>query len=374
MDFGTTFYFINRPERLPLEALFYDISQKIKLYQEHSITTKELYDKEFQDKKSNMVKDYKISIATANERYQSIISENGDNEFAHSLAGHESGMDFLTHEMASEMELLDERFASLQDYSYKSSLVLLYALLESELRKISQILQAIRATKIGIDNLKGKDYLEAINDYFDLVLELDASSIEKYKTGFKEIQYLRNRIMHNGGEFETGARPTELSQIIQRNSGSVSLRIDGPTGSKHIKISNEYLMANYKIIQNYFVALLWICDEKHGFPILQGRLLYLLRYLIPDVELKTNRADRSENKVLIELDLLKPGNGMPLAKCRISARRSPSKTVEILDETDAFDKMEKFKKNLESSPDTILAKVLGLFLAEDLRYVQVRFY
>ena len=128
-----------------------------------------------------------------------------DDEHAHDHASHISGMDSLYYNAQSQDESINQRFEALYHYFTKSSLAQAYALLESELRSFCNHLQSSLGYKIGLEHLKQKDYLQSMSNYLELVADLEMAALKQY---FSQIQFLRNKIMHNGGEFPSGKLPS----------------------------------------------------------------------------------------------------------------------------------------------------------------------
>lgn len=364
MDFGATVFFFNPRKVLPLEHFFTDIIKKINLCEQHSETTVALYNKEKSDQLKKSKNDYDKAIQIASKMYNEILAMNGDDDFGHSFASHESGIDSIQYNYQDEDEEINLRFNKMNEYFIKSSLVLTYALLESELRGLCKLLQTSLQKRITLNDLSEKDYLKSIFTYLDLIIEIPMTELaNKYQLNFKELQFLRNKIMHNGGEFSSNDDNQELNQIISRNSSQLSLLNNTENNSLLLQVKMDYVKKNYIEIKSFFKQLLWLVDEKLSFIILTNKLYHVFNFLASDLTI-SNIKLKSTNKtkqIMFHLHSKLETKEFNL-NCNLSLKQGLNSKVEVLDQVETIEQLKRLKIHLESTPSLLLSQALGIFI------------
>lgn len=362
MDFGATLFFLNPRKVYPLEHFFVEIIEKINLYEQHSKATIILYEKEKTDILKKSKESYDAAIKVANKEYSRILQENGNDEFAHSFAMHESGIDFLQYYYQNEEEEISIRFKKMNNYFTKSSLVLEYALLESELRGLCNLLQTSFQNRISLNDLSEKDYLKSIFTYLDLVINLPIKELaDNFKDDFKELQFLRNKIMHNGGEFLSANPNQELNLIINKNNNTISLE-KLENNSLLLNVEMNYVIKFYIEIKSFFTQLLWLLDQKLNFTILLNRFHHLFLFLASDLLISNLRLKTIGNIKEVKFELHSKLESKEFSiECNLILKHTAKNNFEILDQVGTIDKLKRLKDHIDKDPSILLSQTLGIF-------------
>ncbi|MEV4887667.1 hypothetical protein MRBLMN1_006259 [Chitinophaga ginsengisegetis] len=355
MDF--VFYFIGEREKSSLDHFFIEIEKKILLYQRHTATTSELYEREYKELKLNLDSQYNQEMKQANRSYEKIIAKGDfpDDEEAHSIAWHESGCDAIEYSFRYEEETLGERFEEIKDYFYKSTISTLYALLESELRFLCNLLKISFSKRLALQNLSDKDYLKSILTYLELVIEVQITSLHSFITKFQQLQFLRNKIMHNGGvivdeEYE------KLQNAITTSEEMIS--IQNVDGNKVIKINSVKYIDKYNfLIRDFFYELRWLIDETSGYQMLTEKFTFLFGYMAKETSVKITEVNKARNLIRSEIISQKEGLQFSL-NCNISIIKSSKNEIELLNQTSGISRVEDLFKQLKGRPDILFEDIL----------------
>jgi hypothetical protein len=281
-DFGFSMYFLDGSELGVLEKFFIQVQQKLLIYKRHTQTTVNLYQEEFKERLAGHQQNSQEALQKANEAYSRYYEEiDGDDYDKHSFAAHESGIDEIRHHFAMEEEALKQNFVEMADHYNKSALSTLYALMEAELRRYCAHLQTYYHKRISLERFEQGDYFRSIVEYFDQVIELNTASLQPYLTRLVTLQYLRNKIMHNGGEFPIPA-PEFLEGNVKTSDGGLRLEELPDEALQILRVKSKYVIPYYELIGELFKEMFRILHEKEGCSFLSGRLAYLFRFLAPD--------------------------------------------------------------------------------------------
>lgn len=362
MDFGALMYFLDEDKVSPLDRLFTQAIGKVKLYGQHTKTTIELYNKEESDIRGQIKEDYDKAMAIAGKEYDKIIAQQGDSESAHQFACHDSGIDAIQANYQGEDASAWERFVEIRDYFYASSLAQGYALLESQLRHLCVLLEKEMGKALTLEHLKQRDYLQSIWIYLTLVAEIDMSSLEAYRTRFAETQVLRNKIMHNGGEFGSGDIPQEISDLVAKYPDLLSLM--HRDGQALLKIRQEYLIALYHDLRSFFRELLWIVDQKLGFRLLSERLAYLFGFIAKDITVEGIKAKDIKKGRQVTFGLHSSKDGLELG-VKLSMEAARTKSISVVDQIEKNPLVARLKEHLEKVTSLLPGRILGSYLDKD---------
>lgn len=312
-DFRAMVYFSRAEQRPPLEAFFFNIKEKVNLYEQHSIITTDLYRKEYRDINDGLSTKYQLFHEEANKRYKELMEMEEYDDYAR----HESNLDEVQRSWAEEIERLATQFSQMADNFNKASLVVLYGLLESELRNLCELLKAEFEKRIGLEHLNEKNYLESILSYLELVIEIPVQDIQSFVSRFRDVQYLRNRIVHNGAEFPKFEANKDLERIIRESKKHLVL-IDA-TRATHVALRIqrvEYVLGYYDLLISFFGKLLWLLDKKTGYQLLKRRISFLFGFSAPK---------KSTIEVNIEaIEDIKKGK---LIRCKINFKHKNQKST-----------------------------------------------
>ncbi|MET3981408.1 Asp-tRNA(Asn)/Glu-tRNA(Gln) amidotransferase C subunit/uncharacterized protein YeaO (DUF488 family) [Mucilaginibacter sp. UYP25] len=280
-DFGFSMYFLEGPELSTPEKFFIQVQHKLQIYKKHTETTIKLYQDEFKEQLLNHKKKAQEAMAKANEAYELHYEEIvGSDQDKQSYATHESGIDELQYHFSNEEEALKNSFSEMADHFNKSALVTLYALMETELRRLCSQLQAHYQKRVSLERFEQADYLKSIMEYLDQIIELDISGFQPYQTKIIPLQFLRNKVMHNGGEFPLPV--TEyLDDLVKTSDGGLSLEEIPDEQFVVVRVRSKFVFPFYELISEMFYVLFALLNEKENFSFLSSRLAYVFRFLAP---------------------------------------------------------------------------------------------
>jgi Asp-tRNA(Asn)/Glu-tRNA(Gln) amidotransferase C subunit/menaquinone-dependent protoporphyrinogen IX oxidase len=283
-DFGFSMYFLEGPELSRLEQFFIRVQDKLQIYQRHTETTVQLYHEEYREQMSTHKSAFGAAMKTANEAYKRHYDEiNGSDDDKHQYAMHEAGIQEIEYHFANAEEALQLHFTEMADHFNKSALVTLYALLETELRRLCGLLQKHFNRRVSLDRFEQSDYLKSIMEYIDLIIEMDTTSLKPHISKIEALQFLRNRIMHNGGEFPLDKQEF-LEDLVKTSDGGLTLEEIPDEQTRLLRVKSKYLLPFYDLISELFREAFRQLNGKMGFTFLAGRLTYLFRFLAPDAD------------------------------------------------------------------------------------------
>jgi len=361
-DLGAIHYFATESIKFsPLELFFDDIKEKTALNEQHLFTTMNLYKKEFHEVKDKLTQEYKAAMATAKATYNKILEETGDERFA----SHDSGMDEIPEHFDHREEVIKKRFLELISYFNKSSLVLFYSLLESELRHLCNLLYTIFGKRITLEHLNNNDYLSSIISYLDLVIEIDVADLDGYISKFKEIQYIRNRFVHEGGEFLRERENKQLHQILNKNKDLLKLTDSSNPGYQTLRVQKiKYIIEYYDLLKYFFNDLLWLVEKKRNYSIIVGRLRFLFGFISENVIVRINgiMPTKKGKQITCEIESEEEGKSFRL-NCKITMVQSKKDEFKPIDQTDnSIPNLDRMLKYLEYHPEIITKGALGIFM------------
>ncbi|RYD50679.1 MAG: hypothetical protein EOP52_13545 [Sphingobacteriales bacterium] len=285
MDYGMISYFIYDRDIHPVEQSIVNAIRKISLYKNHLQSTTKLYGSEYSQQLDQLVITEKIQITEANERITQILAGAEQTEENRLYAEHMSGYDTIIFGYVDAKEELYNNFNEMVGYFNKSALVSSYSLLESELRRLCIILQETTNEKLSLKDISGSDYFGSMIKYLSLVIDIDTNKLEHYISKIRDLQKLRNKIVHSNGELISNTEDKEsrvnLLRIINQNKGTLSLKIDSETQIETIQIDNSnYIAKYYSIFNAFFSRTLWCIDKRLDHSFLISRFTYLLNSII----------------------------------------------------------------------------------------------
>ncbi|MGN7723606.1 hypothetical protein [Chitinophaga sp. 22620] len=320
-----SFHFIGDRKRTPLDKFLNEIDRKLTLFKKHTDNTNNLYEKEYKELKSENEEQYKRSLFEANAEFDKLVAGGGYNTDEDlQFAWHASGGSSVDSYFQDEDEALFDRFNTMKDYFYKSSLSSLYALLESELRALCGILKLSYNKKISLQNLNDKDYLTAIVTYLELVIEVETYTLESYITKFRRLQFIRNKIMHNGGVIPEEEREKFSKEIIYNESAICLIE------SSTVFIKNVQLIENnLQLIRDFFYELRWVLDKKSDYSILTHNLTFFFEQF--SKKIKVSILEVSQQRNFIKCHLVYDSSELQLLFfCNISFLKAKVKDTVII--------------------------------------------
>ncbi|RWY53950.1 hypothetical protein [Mucilaginibacter gilvus] len=390
MDFGLVWYFLFLKKKSAIDIYFFDLQQMLTMHEFNAETTTKLYRAEYKQAKAELEKEFNVALQEAKKIYDSHYDPTSENdEESHYLASYESGHDEIEQNHQIDDEQLTYRFSTMADYFNKSSLVITYAMFENQLRRYCDLLRLIFGKRLSVEDLDDRNYVKTCLNYLEKVIEVDIKSLEYLETKFKDLQYLRNRIMHNGGEFHEG-KNEDLERIINASNGSLELiksqepyeEFKEDVENKLPKLNllrvkkNEYLHQYFGIIAVFFQELLWLTDAKLKYKILKQRLLFLLgfsskRLKIIDIKVVHIAKGRQVKASLFSDDI----TDAIKFNCTITITRANKNQLTIINQIDGHSKLTRLVDHLNSRPEIIFDEIFqGFNLSSKSQNFNIIFY
>src|SRR5665213_2178843 len=291
-DFGFSMYFLDGPDLSLPEKFFIQVQHKLQMYKKHTQTTIKLYQDEFKERMTDHKKAYQAAMAEANEIYKRRYEEiEGNEQDKHDYAMHELSIGEIEYHFSNEEEALKNSFLEMADHFNKSALVTLYALMETELRRLCGHLQIYFKKRVTLERFEQADYFKSILEYLDQIIELDITDLQPYQTKLVPLQFLRNKVMHNGGEFQLPITDY-LGELVKGSDDGLNLEEIPNEQLTVVRVRSKFVMPFYDLISEMFMELFRLLNEKENFLFLRDRLAYLFRFLAADtvVSYKENKA------------------------------------------------------------------------------------
>jgi hypothetical protein len=337
--------------RSDLDAFFINLEEKIALYEQHIETTIRFYGEEREKNLKPIKAQFEKDSAETDEHYNKIYNEwEGSEDEKRLMALHLSNYDDMIGHYEVAEDMVNEHYAEMFDYFNKSSTVILYALLESELKRLCGILKTISGSRIAVEDFEDRDYIKGSFRYLDLVIEIPIAPLEPFETKIKHIQYVRNRIVHNAGEFSKKEDVT-LTQVIEQSEALLKLIDDYESDKRYLKIWDPaYIAKGYQLIRELFRTIFWAIEEKFGHLVLKERIKRLFK------------ADFGATEIAI-IDIAKIKKGTKVAfsvkvlpneadavwdfNCTITVTESKSYAIEIVNQIEGNEKIKNCVAELE---------------------------
>lgn len=328
--FQHSFYQIShqKPEN-KFEILFNEIKKQIDIYNRQYLLTLKTYIKEWQGEISSKNETYKTQKEIAEKIYVETFDGNEDDDSAHSYAMHTSGLETLEYMHFNTIEEIDNEYKNFLDLYSKSTLIALYSLNESKLNEISNIASEIFQKKIKPSHFNTRDYLNSSIQYLELVIELETDKIEKYISKLKDIQFLRNNIVHNISIFSDIKTITEIS-----NKHKESLNFNPE--NQYLKISNsKFIKDFFSLLKEFYKDLFWIIDKKQNSQIIRNGLIHWLGLIDNKISIEDFKFNKfSNNEKQMHFKAITFNADIPNFECRITLKKSKEKSFDLINQTD----------------------------------------
>lgn len=330
------YYLYANKEKSSLEIVFEDLIKKIELYEKQYKITLKLYKSELSKELKKLLEEYEIEEKKEKVNYDQAYAdtevEGEDEQMRHSYANHVSGLEVLYWEYQNEKDNITSRYLDFFDLYCKSLMTALYSLVESKLKEICDIIADDFGQKIKYEHLDSRDYLNASINYLDLVIQLPVVSLEPFISKLKDIQFIRNRIIHTQSKF-TGDNEKTISEIVKKSNGALELTTEKSASKLRLK-KTQYILDFFELIREFFEELFWLIDIKQEKKILKKGLKFWFGILdnkifIKNIELKKI----GQGKRNINFDLSSMKRSIPKFKCKVTISRASENSLEIIDQT-----------------------------------------
>jgi len=267
-------------DKLQIESFFAGTKSRINMHIKHIETTKSLYQKQLKEALLTLEKSFEIPRIEANERYKKLIAENGDDELERYSAHDESGLLDIDNELSMRNYELHEKYEELSTIFFDASLIQACSLLEKELKDLCNLLQTETHQQIALEDFASRDYIGGCFKYLRLVIKLDMKKLDPYVNKIRDLQFLRNKLVHDRGEFlKTDEKNKENLKIVKSiiNSSGGRLELIDEEKYQQIKITQaSYILDYYYIFLDFFQITLYLVEEKLDYALLKEKLQRLI--------------------------------------------------------------------------------------------------
>lgn len=358
--FQITFHYITHEREIDLlEKSFLNIKDQLELYEKQYSITLNSYLKSWQEELDKLQKSFEKVEKNAQERYQEALSNvDPENEDNIAYAMHVSGLDYLQHKNYEDQENIKSKYFDFLDLFSKSTLIALYSLNENFLNKTCDIVSQILSYKIKVSHFNSRDYLKASIDYLEIVVDIPIGGLESYISNFKDIQFLRNKIIHAGSQFSNDS----ILEIAKKHGGSLYY----DEKKEFLKIIKPEFIENLaKLFREFYEEVLWLLEEKREFQILKSLLeswFGVLKKGITINEINYKKTSRKIRTITFKINLDDPD--VPELTGKLILTRAKGYVVEIINQTDC-DFIKDFVDSQMESHGIYLEQELKVFLAFD---------
>jgi len=295
MDYGAIMYYISSKSFKGLDSFFSELDKKIALSERNTIATFSLYQQDHLTSHASLKSTFEHEMKLADSKYNAAYKEiNGGDDIKHAYAANESGWGYLTQRNAMDSELLDLRFEEMTNNLFTSSIISLYVLLESELKRLCNYWRKLTHNRIEISDFGQRDYVGASYKYIDKVMGINMSSIDSHLNKLKDLQNLRNRLIHDGGVLLV-EQLKSVKKLTDSSNGGLIYTLDGD--EYLLKITKiDYATHWHQVIRDFFENIFWSIDLQMEHRFLKARMQYLLGVLNPHIYIKNFTATQKNSK------------------------------------------------------------------------------
>jgi hypothetical protein len=387
MNFDLTWYFLFNKPQSPFDAYLFHVDEMLDVFEQNTTSTTELYRNEYGNAKSLISESIKKQVEDARIIYKQAYDEiEGDDYEKDNYASNKAGYQEIQEEDHYQHEQLLRKFQEMTDHFNKSSLAMTYSMLESQFRRYCELLKDITDQKLSIDDLEQSNYLLSMFNYLEKVIGLPMKSLEKFKLIFKELQFLRNKIMHNGAEFPNN-KNEELKTIITKSDKLLVLEKERTPSSDWdaeetispyyiLRVKKiEYLHRYFEAISSFFNELFWLSDALLKHQPIAGRIKHVASFLSKDISITdTMIADVKKGKniraTITSANLEKPFN----IKISITVTRAAKASFQITNQYENFEKLARLTDYIRWQPKIVTNEILqGFFMGKGKRAISVIF-
>lgn len=344
------FYYTNHFKNIDiLEKAFLEFKDQINFIEKQYFITVDLYLKNRQEELDNLENTYFEVLNEAKEGYENELDkENFNDDYKIYHTKKFSGIDaiiFLKNEDISEIKL---KYSNILDLFSKSTLISLYSLNETFLNRICEIASVTFKQKITISHFNSRDYLIASFNYLELVIDIPQQSLESYIFKLKQIQKIRNKIIHSGSK----SSELIILDIIKANARSFHHNNE----NQFIRIiSAQFIIDFIDLLNDLYNELFWLFEYRQNYKTLKNIFENWFRLIdnkiiISEITcVKTTKKSQTLN-FIIESDNKKIQN----LKCKLTFNQSESKGFSIIDQTEN----ELIKKFIEINKNGIYIELI----------------
>lgn len=265
-------------------------------------------------------------------KYEKLFQEEykaatGNHIDKNSIAAHLSGIDKFTKKHQWNKVYLKTKYEEFYDLTSKSTLINLYAILETSLKDICEILQSEYSKRISMDQLKRDGYLQNTINYLDLIIELNMTSINSVISSLKPYQFMRNKIVHGLAEFKT---IKDIKDLVLANNDCLKLQTYGGT-SKIIIYSNKFIDDFEILIKELYYEIIMALENKNTFQFAKRGVHHCFQILDKNIKLDSFTCEKlTKRKNQIQLKLKSRKKYINKVQCKITLTESAKRSVNVV--------------------------------------------
>ena len=359
-EVSVLFYLMDHSGGSDLLNFFKELNRKVQLQRQHAETTTDLYRREYGLHKSELREKREVAHVEAKKIYDQVYAETeGDENEKWSQAIMAAEPNSIDNHFNQEEVTLDINYKDMADHFNKSSFVIVYALLENELRRLCGLLKTTFGKRLSLQDIESKDYLQSMINYLNKVLEIDLGPCQPNLTRIKQVQFLRNKIMHAAGEFPLSEQP-QLDQLIKDSKGNLYLQHYDPLTYRLLKIRKiDYVYQQYDLLLDFVHELLWCIDEKLEYSMIRENLSLLFRFLDEDAEVKISKVSAIKKGREITFAVVKGSEA--ILKGTLSFQAAKKETVRFINHVPENDRLKRLIKYLSEEQQSFLDDFLRPF-------------
>lgn len=347
------------------------------MHERHIELTSDMYQKEKQEAISTINKSFEIPLKEANKKYAELVKKYGDDIEGDQLAYHYSGLDSIENEHSRNDWEIKEEFTDMSEQFNNLALMQIHSFFEKEITDLCKILKLEFNEVISLDDFSSKDYVKGPLKYLELVVKLNIKKLEPFTNKFRDIQYLRNRIVHERGEFpKNSSSPEDKRKTIEGIVASSKKRLilSEEDDFYVIKINEvSYIKDHYQVIKQFFQEVFNLIEEKLNYRILKGRLEYVFSALTKKAIISIDKVVFEASRFDIRFSIKFPkslGLGRQL-KCHLKINKFKKTPVYIKYTGVKNAKIEEFVNNLKSIQYVLLDMLNAYFLLDNKIQVEL---
>ena len=334
--FQSSFYYAtNKKLKNEIEDLFVKFNDEIEVYNEQYKLTLKSYISAWKNEITLLKANYEKERVKRKEIYNENISEDGDDQYAL----HISGLEYQDHEYYENENNIKDKYENYLDLYSKSILVALYSLNEIFLNKICDASSKRFVKKIKLSDFNSRDYLTTPVNYLNLVIGLNADNLKKHESKLKDIQFLRNKIIHAGSVIEE----KKINEIVKKQRDKLEYdKLDEELKIKKSKFIKEFIY----LLRNFHEEIFWMLEEKQGNQISKNCLKYFFGLIDKNILITNLKQIKASNKkVTIEFQISSRKRNFKKCNGRLIVLKSKHDVAEFLNQTDneAFQKLSDYQ-------------------------------
>ncbi|SEM74748.1 hypothetical protein ACRQ5D_31375 [Mucilaginibacter sp. P25] len=388
MDFELTLRYLYGKPQSDFDALLIHLEDMIDTFERNVEATMTLYGQSYLSEKEKIKNTFRVQWKAANEVYKEAYEEiSGDDSEKNAWAAHKANFAYIEGEEQSAEEFVDRNHREMIDHYNKSATAMLYSILEGQFRRFAELLRLLGNHILTVEDLVQKNYLDGIVKYLEKVIGLNVTTIKPYIEKLQPLRLLRNKIMHNNGEFPD-IEGTELSKFVKDSNHMLDWEqefdeaalwtetVDEVKRYYVLRIKNiEFLQPFYKLIREFFNELFWLADEHLNHQPIAERLKYAAGFVGREIRVESTTIIEVDKGKKIKATVINDGEDEPKSfDFSITVTRSSKNKFEVINQVPNADRLDRLAAYIQKNPHIILKSVLqGFNIGNRTTAVNVKF-